>query len=58
MKKKFESDQKLLARIAELTTGSSALAILRELKKINDEYQSRVEDPSTRVEGRGPKDED
>jgi DNA-binding NtrC family response regulator len=51
MKKKFEADQKLVAKITELTTGSSALAILRELKKINDEYQSRVEDPSPQEEG-------
>jgi DNA-binding NtrC family response regulator len=41
MKKKFQANQELMNRITELATGSGALAILRELKKINDENQSK-----------------
>lgn len=37
MEKKFQANQKLMDRIAELASGSSALSILRELKKMNDE---------------------
>jgi two-component system NtrC family response regulator len=37
--KKFESDQDRMKRISELATGSSALAILRELQKLDDEVK-------------------
>ncbi|MBN2321722.1 MAG: response regulator [Acidobacteria bacterium] len=37
MEKKFQANQELMKRITKLATGSSALAILRELKKVNDE---------------------
>ena len=37
MEKKYRHDKALMTRIEKLATGSSALAILRELKKINDE---------------------
>jgi len=37
MSKKFHDDQERAARIADLATGSSALAILRELRKLDDE---------------------
>jgi len=37
VEKKFQADQKMMERIAKLATGSSALAILRELKKMEDE---------------------
>jgi len=39
IKKKFHADQELMERITQLATGSSALAVLRELKKIDDESQ-------------------
>ncbi|MBN2241962.1 MAG: response regulator [Acidobacteria bacterium] len=39
MEKKFQANRELMERIAKLATGSSALAILRELKKVNDENQ-------------------
>jgi len=35
--KKFEADQERLDKINKLATGSSALAILRELRKLDDE---------------------
>jgi len=41
MEKKFQSNMELMERITELATGSSAIAILRELKKINDENQAK-----------------
>ena len=41
MEKKFQANQELMGRITELATGSSALAILRELKKINDENPTK-----------------
>ncbi len=37
MEKKFQADKELMERITKLATGSSALAILRELKKMEDE---------------------
>ncbi|MBD3257326.1 response regulator [candidate division GN15 bacterium] len=37
MEKKFKVDQERMARIADLATGHSALSILRELKKMDDE---------------------
>ena len=37
MEKKFQVDQERMDKIAKLATGSSALAILRELKKLDDE---------------------
>ena len=37
VEKKFQTDQKMMERITKLATGSSALAILRELKKMEDE---------------------
>jgi DNA-binding NtrC family response regulator len=37
MSKKFQDDQERAAKIAELATGSSALAILRELHKLDNE---------------------
>lgn len=37
MEKKFRVDQERVDKIAKLATGSSALAILRELKKMDDE---------------------
>jgi len=37
LKKKFEADQERLSRIAELATGQSALGILRELRRLDDE---------------------
>ena len=37
MEKKFETDQARMEKIAELATGSSALSILRELRKVDDE---------------------
>lgn len=37
LQKKFQSDAQRLQKIGELATGSSALAILRELKKLDDE---------------------
>jgi DNA-binding NtrC family response regulator len=40
MEKKFQSDQKMMDRISKLATGSSALGILKELKKMNDENLS------------------
>ena len=42
MRKKFQADEVLMQRISELATGSSALAILRELKKINDENPDKA----------------
>ena len=39
MEKKFKANQELMEKITKLATGSSALAILRELKKVNDENQ-------------------
>jgi len=39
MQKKFESNKERMEKIAKLATGSSALAILRELKKIDDEQK-------------------
>ena len=39
MEKKFQADKELMERITHLATGSSALSVLRELKKINDENQ-------------------
>ncbi len=39
MEKKFNANQELMEKITKLATGSSALAILRELKKVNDENQ-------------------
>jgi DNA-binding NtrC family response regulator len=40
MQKKFQANQDLMTRITELATGSEALAVLRELKRINDENQN------------------
>ncbi|MBU1320379.1 MAG: response regulator [candidate division Zixibacteria bacterium] len=37
LQKKFEADQERLEKIAELATGNSALGILRELRKLDDE---------------------
>ncbi len=37
MEKKFKVDQARMDKIAKLATGSSALGILRELKKLDDE---------------------
>ena len=37
LKKKFEGDQARMEKIAQLATGSSPLAILRELQKLDDE---------------------
>ena len=37
MEKKFQIDQERMDKIAKLATGSSALGILRELKKMDDE---------------------
>jgi len=37
IKKKFESDQERMEKIAKLATGSSALGILRELRRLDDE---------------------
>ena len=37
MEKKFKANQERMDKIAKLATGSSALAILRELKKLDDE---------------------
>ena len=37
MKKKFESDAARMEKIAQLATGSSALGILRELRRLDDE---------------------
>ncbi len=37
MEKKFQADEVRMDRISRLATGSSALAILRELKKIDNE---------------------
>jgi len=37
LKKKFDHDQARIDRITRLATGSSALAILRELRKLDDE---------------------
>lgn len=37
MEKKFQVDQEQMDKIAKLVTGSSPLAILRELKKMDDE---------------------
>lgn len=37
MEKKFQADQNRASKIAELATGSSPLAILRELRKLDDE---------------------
>jgi hypothetical protein len=37
LQKKFESDQERLEKIANLATGHSALGILRELRKLDDE---------------------
>jgi DNA-binding NtrC family response regulator len=51
MEKKFSADNKLMERITQLTTGFGALTILRELKKINDEIQSKLEDPKPEGEG-------
>jgi DNA-binding NtrC family response regulator len=39
MRKKFQADQDRAAKIAELATGSSPLAILRELRKLDDEVK-------------------
>ena len=39
MQKKFQADQERAQKIAELATGSSALAILRELRKLDDEMK-------------------
>jgi DNA-binding NtrC family response regulator len=37
LKKKFESDQTRLEKIADIAMGNSPLAILRELRKLDDE---------------------
>ena len=37
LQKKFEADQERLEKIANLATGHSALGILRELRKLDDE---------------------
>ena len=37
IKMKFESDQARIEKIAQMATGSSPLAILRELRKLDDE---------------------
>ena len=37
LKKKFESDQGRMQKILDMATGSSPLAILRELRKLDDE---------------------
>ena len=37
LQKKFDDDQDRLQRIADLATGNSALAILRELRKLDNE---------------------
>ncbi len=37
LQKKFEADQERMEKISELTKGSSALEILRELRKLDDE---------------------
>lgn len=37
LKKKFESDQERMDKILKMATGSSPLAILRELRKLDDE---------------------
>ena len=47
MEKKFQADEELVERITKLATGSGALAVIRELKRINDENQSRVEGQKT-----------
>jgi DNA-binding NtrC family response regulator len=39
MRKKFQADQDRASKIAELATGSSPLAILRELRKLDDEVK-------------------
>jgi DNA-binding NtrC family response regulator len=39
LKKKFESDQARLAKIAKLAVGGSPLSILRELRKLDDEVK-------------------
>jgi len=39
LKKKFESDQERLEKIADIAMGNSPLAILRELRKIDDEVK-------------------
>jgi len=39
LNKKFEADEKRMQKIAELATGASALSILRELKKIDDDIK-------------------
>ena len=39
LNKKFDADEKRMQKIAELATGSSALSILRELKKIDDDVK-------------------
>jgi len=37
IRKKFEADQERMEKIAKLATGSSALGILRELRRLDDE---------------------
>lgn len=37
LRKKFEQDQARMDKIAKLATGSSALGILRELRKLDNE---------------------
>jgi len=39
LQKKFEADQERLQKIADLATGNSALGILRELRKLDDEQK-------------------
>ena len=39
LKKKFESDQDRLEKIADLAMGNSPLAILRELRKLDDDVK-------------------
>ena len=39
MQKKFQADQERASKIAELATGSSALGILREMQKLDDEVK-------------------
>ena len=39
LRKKFEQDQARMDKIAKLATGSSALGILRELRKLDNEEQ-------------------
>lgn len=39
LKKKFESDQDRLEKIADIAMGNSPLAILRELRKIDDDVK-------------------